>query len=114
VGYVKSLRLDAYVKVVEETLIIYKKDKNLHMCVRVQRGNHYVHLQISLVQSFVLLFQNFEEVVQIIALKRFGGAPHYNQLAPLNVCSISTSSKYWIKLNESMDALERLLVWSKL
>jgi hypothetical protein len=24
-----------------------------------------------------------EEVVQIIALKRFGGAPHYNQLAPL-------------------------------
>jgi hypothetical protein len=25
----------------------------------------------------------FEEVVQIIALKRFGGAPHYNQLAPL-------------------------------
>jgi hypothetical protein len=42
-----------------------------------------VHLQTSLVQSFVLLFQNFEEVVQIIALKRFGGAPHYNQLAPL-------------------------------
>jgi hypothetical protein len=42
-----------------------------------------VHLQTSLVQSFVLLFQNFEEVVQIIALNRFGGAPHYNQLAPL-------------------------------
>jgi hypothetical protein len=42
-----------------------------------------VHLQTSLVQSFVLLFQNFEEVVQIIALKRFGCAPHYNQLAPL-------------------------------
>jgi hypothetical protein len=42
-----------------------------------------VHLQTSLVQSFVLLFQNFEEVVPIITLKRFGGAPHYNQLAPL-------------------------------
>jgi hypothetical protein len=44
-----------------------------------------VHLQTSLVQSFVLVFQNFEEVVQIIALKRFGGAPHYNQLAPLEM-----------------------------
>jgi hypothetical protein len=42
-----------------------------------------VHLQTSLVQSFVLAFQNFEKVVQIIALKRFGGAPHHNQLAPL-------------------------------
>jgi hypothetical protein len=43
-----------------------------------------VHLQTSLVQSFVLLFKNFEEVVQIITLKRFGGAPHYNQLALLS------------------------------
>jgi hypothetical protein len=42
--------------------------------VRVQR-----HLQTSLVQSFVLLFQNFE---------RFGGAPHYNQLAPLPTCDL--------------------------
>jgi hypothetical protein len=47
-----------------------------------------VHLQTSLVQSFVLLFQKFEEVVQIIALKRFGGAPHYNQLAPLPMLNI--------------------------
>jgi hypothetical protein len=48
--------------------------------LRVQRGNHSMHLQTSLVQSF----GNFEETVQIIALKRFGGAPHYNQLAPLS------------------------------
>jgi hypothetical protein len=61
------------------------------LCVRVKKGNHYVHLQTFLVQSFVLLFQNFEEVVQIIALKRFGCAPHYNQLAPLSVC-LTTSS----------------------
>jgi hypothetical protein len=50
-----------------------------------------VHLQISLVQSFVLLFKNFEELVQIITLKRFGGAPHYNQLAPLSSTTCSTS-----------------------
>jgi hypothetical protein len=44
-----------------------------------------VHLQTCLVQSFILLFQNFEEVVQIITLKMFEGAPHYNQLAPVLV-----------------------------
>jgi hypothetical protein len=42
-----------------------------------------VHLRTSLVQSFVLLFQNFEELVQIIALKRFGGAPNGYPFAPL-------------------------------
>jgi hypothetical protein len=44
-----------------------------------------VHLQTCLVQSFILLFQNFEEVVQIITLKMFEGALHYNQLAPVLV-----------------------------
>jgi hypothetical protein len=34
-----------------------------------------VHLRTSLVQLFALLQFNFEEVVQIIELRRFGGAP---------------------------------------
>jgi hypothetical protein len=57
-----------------------------------------VHLQTSLVQSFALLFQNFEKVVQIIALKRFGGAPHYNQLAPLgfSLWCVQKSSTKWV------------------
>jgi hypothetical protein len=35
-----------------------------------------VHLRTSLVQLFALLQLNFEEVVQIIELRRFGGAPN--------------------------------------
>jgi hypothetical protein len=35
-----------------------------------------MHLRTSLVQLFVLLQLNFEEVVQIIELRRFGGAPN--------------------------------------
>jgi hypothetical protein len=49
----------------------------------VQVDYNVVHLRTSLVQSFVLLFQNFEELVQIIALKRFGGAPNGYPFAPL-------------------------------
>jgi hypothetical protein len=41
----------------------------------VQIDYDVVHLRTSLVQLFVLLQLNFEEVVQIIELKRFGGAP---------------------------------------
>jgi hypothetical protein len=41
-----------------------------------------------------LLFQKFEEVVQIIALKWFGGAPHYNQVAPLNITTFAGSNGY--------------------
>jgi hypothetical protein len=41
----------------------------------VQTNYDVVHLPTSLVQLFVLLQLNFEEVVQIIELKRFGGAP---------------------------------------
>jgi hypothetical protein len=42
-----------------------------------------VHLQASLVQSFVLLLQNFEEVVQMIELKRFGGFEEVVQMIEL-------------------------------
>jgi hypothetical protein len=35
------------------------------------------------VQLFVLLLQNFEKVVQMIELKRFGGAPNGYPFAPL-------------------------------
>jgi hypothetical protein len=44
--------------------------------VRVQIHYDVVHLRTSLVQFFVLLQLNFEEVVQIIEPGRFGGAPN--------------------------------------
>jgi hypothetical protein len=53
-----------------------------------------VHLRTSLVQLFVLILQNFEKVVQMIELKRFGGAPHYNQLAPLSANLEGTNNIY--------------------
>jgi hypothetical protein len=42
----------------------------------VQIDYDVVHLRTSLVQLFVLVQLNFEEVVQIIELRRFGGAPN--------------------------------------
>jgi hypothetical protein len=58
--------------------------RSVQMCpVGVQVDYNVVHLRTSLVQSFVLLFQNFEQVVQIIALKRFGDAPNGYPFAPL-------------------------------
>jgi hypothetical protein len=41
----------------------------------VQIDYDVVHLRTSLVKLFVLLQLNFEEVIQIIELRRFGGAP---------------------------------------
>jgi hypothetical protein len=49
----------------------------------VQVNYNVVHLRTSLVQLFVLLFQNFEKVVQMIELKRFGGSPNGYPFAPL-------------------------------
>jgi hypothetical protein len=49
----------------------------------VQVDHNVVHLRTSLVQLFVLLLQNFEKVVQMIELKRFGGAPNGYPFAPL-------------------------------
>jgi hypothetical protein len=49
----------------------------------VQVDYNAVHLRTSLVQLFVLLLQNFEKRVQIIELKRFGGAPNGYPFAPL-------------------------------
>jgi hypothetical protein len=47
----------------------------------VQVDYNVVHLRTSLVQLFVLL-QNFEKVVQMIELNRFGGAPNGYPLHP--------------------------------
>jgi hypothetical protein len=49
----------------------------------VQVDYNVVHLRTSLVQLFVLLLQNFEKLVQMIELKRFGGAPNGYPFAPL-------------------------------
>jgi hypothetical protein len=49
----------------------------------VQIENDVVHLRTSLVQLFALLQLNFEEVVQIIELMRFGGAPNGYPFAAL-------------------------------
>jgi hypothetical protein len=49
----------------------------------VQIDYDVVHLRTSLVQLFVLLQLNFEEVVQIIELRRFGGAPNGYPFAAL-------------------------------
>jgi hypothetical protein len=51
--------------------------------IAVQIDYDVVHLRTSLVQLFVLLQLNFEEVVQIIELRRFGGAPNGYPFAAL-------------------------------
>jgi hypothetical protein len=51
----------------------------------VQIDYDVVHLRTSLVQLFVLLQLNFEEVVQIIELRRFGGAPEGYPFAALEI-----------------------------
>jgi hypothetical protein len=55
------------------------------MIIRVQIEYDVVHLRISLVQLFTLLQLNFEEVVQIIELRRFGGAPNGYPFAALMI-----------------------------
>jgi hypothetical protein len=49
----------------------------------VQIENDVVHLQTFLVQLFALFQLNFEEVVQIIELRRFEGAPNGYPFAAL-------------------------------
>jgi hypothetical protein len=58
---------------------LYFEESNLG----VQIDYDVVHLRTSLVQLFVLLQLNFEEVVQIIELRRFGGAPNGYPFAAL-------------------------------
>jgi hypothetical protein len=60
------------------------------ICLGVQVDYNVVHLQTSLVQLFALLLQNFEKVVQMIELKRFGGAPNGYPFAPLNLFNRSS------------------------
>jgi hypothetical protein len=43
------------------------------------------------VQLFVLLLQNFEKLVQMIELKRFGGAPNGYPFAALLVSSLPSA-----------------------
>jgi hypothetical protein len=59
--------------------------KSLDGVFRVQVDYNVVHLRTSLVQLFVLLLQNFEKLVQMIELKRFGGAPNGHLFATLGV-----------------------------
>ena len=62
------------------------------MLLEVSIGNHYVPLQLSLVQNFVLILQNdisiwkisIGELVQNFELKRVGGAPKSYPFAPLD------------------------------
>jgi hypothetical protein len=54
----------------------------------VQVDYNVVHLRTSLVQLFVLLLQNFEKLVQMIELKRFGGAHNGYPFAPL-LCPVA-------------------------
>jgi hypothetical protein len=54
-----------------------------------------VHLRTSLVQLFVLLQLNFEEVVQIIELSRFGGAPNGYPFAALSLSSTLVGPTGW-------------------
>jgi hypothetical protein len=51
----------------------------------VQINYDVVYIRISLVQLFVLLHLNFKEVIQIIELRRFGGAPNSYPFAALLV-----------------------------
>jgi hypothetical protein len=52
--------------------------------IGVQIEYDAVHLWTSLVQLFALLQLNFEEVGQIIELRRFGGAPNDYPFAALD------------------------------
>jgi hypothetical protein len=60
----------------------------LKLVLGVQVDYNVVHLRTSLVQLFVLLLRNFEKVVQMIELKRFGGAPNGYPLCTLNWFSL--------------------------
>jgi hypothetical protein len=51
----------------------------------VQIEYDVVHIRTSLVQLFILLQLNFEQVVQIIELRRFGGAPNGYPFAALDL-----------------------------
>jgi hypothetical protein len=57
--------------------------REMESTLGVQVDYNVVHLRTSLVQLFVLLLQNFEKVVQMIELKRFGGSPNGYPFAPL-------------------------------
>jgi hypothetical protein len=57
----------------------------------VQIENDVVHFQTSLVQLFALLQLNFEEVIQIIELMRFGGAPNGYPFAALTISHAKSS-----------------------
>jgi hypothetical protein len=60
-----------------------RQPSDFEVAVGVQTNYDVVHLRTSLVQLFVLLQLNFEEVVQIIELRRFGGAPNGYPFAAL-------------------------------
>jgi hypothetical protein len=55
---------------------VLENNKTATQALWVQIEYDVVQLRTSLVQLFALLQLNFEEVVQIIELKWFGGAPN--------------------------------------
>jgi hypothetical protein len=61
---------------------LYSTPEVVYSTLGVQVDYNVVHLRTSLLQLFLLLFQNFEKVVQMIKLKRFGGAPNGYPLHP--------------------------------
>jgi hypothetical protein len=81
------------------------------MEIGVQVDYNVVHLRTSIVHLFVLL-QNFEKVVQMIELNRFGGAPNGYPFAPLDgnennelyLCSRIVWNKLPVCQNVIMDA----------
>jgi hypothetical protein len=78
--------------------------------VGVQIDYDVVHLQTSLVQLFVPLQLNFEEVVQIIKLRRFGGAPNGYPFAAI-IFSLKISAQcqapFWTSFGQKRKYLSR-------
>jgi hypothetical protein len=68
-----------------------------------------VHLRTSLVQLFALLQLNFEKVVQIIKLRRFGGAPNGYPFAALILNEIRSDAHGCVMLCYSSETFGSFL-----
>jgi hypothetical protein len=66
------------------------------------------------VQLFVLLLQNFEKVVQMIELKRFGGAPNGYPFAPLAEAFDTIEHGAIIEMMKALNLPNRRLQWINL
>jgi hypothetical protein len=68
--------------------------------VGVQIDYDVVHIRTSLVQLSVLLQLNFEKIVQIIELRRFGGAPKGYPFAALQKSTTKIHAKKSSQMHE--------------